>query len=294
MSVKIRLQRHGRTKAPFYHIVVADARSPRDGRFIEKLGTYNPMTVPATIEIDREKAYDWITKGAQPTYTARAILRFKGVLYRKHLMRGVAKGAMTIEQADVLYAKWIDDKEGKINVRKAKQADKRKQQLEAIAGKPQKSQTPKAAKSAERSELAPSVEAPKSFADSVEQTTVESFTAPVVEEVAAPMVEETPVVEATPVVEVVETVTASDDLKQIEGIGPKIAEVLNAAGIMTFAQLADTTAEKIKEILDAAEGNFAAHDPGTWPAQAKMAAEGNWDELKKWQDELDGGKVKED
>jgi small subunit ribosomal protein S16 len=278
MSVKIRLQRHGRTKAPFYHIVVADARSPRDGRFIEKLGTYNPMTVPATIEIDREKAYDWITKGAQPTYTARAILRFKGVLYRKHLMRGVAKGAMTIEQADVLYAKWIDDKEGKISVRKTKEAEKRKEQLAAISGKPQKAQTPKSASRGEKSELAPSFEAPKSFAESVEQTTVESFSAPVVEEVAAPVVE----------------ATTPDDLKKIEGIGPKIAEVLNAAGITTFAQLADATAEKIKEILDAAEGNFAAHDPSTWPAQAKMAAEGNWDGLKKWQDELDGGKPKED
>ncbi|MBK6623318.1 MAG: 30S ribosomal protein S16 [Saprospirales bacterium] len=91
MAVKIRLQRKGRKKTPFYHIVIADARAPRDGRFIEKLGTYNPMTKPATIEIDRDKAYDWLVKGAQPSDTVRAILRFKGVLFRKHLMRGVAK-----------------------------------------------------------------------------------------------------------------------------------------------------------------------------------------------------------
>ena len=99
MAVKMRLQRKGRRKRPFYHIVVADGRSPRDGRFIERLGSYNPMTKPATIEIDREKAFDWLQKGAQPTDTVRAILRFKGVYYRRHLMRGVAKGALTEEQA---------------------------------------------------------------------------------------------------------------------------------------------------------------------------------------------------
>ena len=89
MAVKIRLQRKGRRKRPFYHIVVADARAPRDGRFIEKLGTYNPMTSPATIDLDRDAAFEWLMKGAQPTDTARAILRFKGVLYKKHLDRGV-------------------------------------------------------------------------------------------------------------------------------------------------------------------------------------------------------------
>ena len=94
MSVKIRLQRRGRKKAPFYHIVIADARAPRDGKFIQKIGTYNPMTVPATINLDREEAFDWLMKGAQPTDTARAILRYKGVMYRKHLQRGVSKGAL--------------------------------------------------------------------------------------------------------------------------------------------------------------------------------------------------------
>lgn len=114
MSVKIRLQRKGRKKSPFYHIVIADARSPRDGKFIEKIGTYNPMTKPATIDIDRDKAFDWLEKGAQPTATVRAILRFKGVLYRKHLMRGVKKGAMTLEQAEAKYQAWIESKESKI------------------------------------------------------------------------------------------------------------------------------------------------------------------------------------
>ena len=118
MAVKIRLSRKGRKKAPFYHIVVADSRSPRDGKFIEKLGTYNPMTKPATIEIDRNAAFDWLVKGAQPTDTVKAILRFKGVFYKKHLMRGVTKGAMTIEQADAQWQKWIDDKENKVESRR--------------------------------------------------------------------------------------------------------------------------------------------------------------------------------
>jgi small subunit ribosomal protein S16 len=118
MPVKIRLQRKGRKKRPFYHIVVADARSPRDGRFISKLGTYNPMTKPATIDIDREQAYEWLMKGAQPTDTVRAILRFKGVLYRKHLMRGVEKEALTQEEADTKWQAWIDAKEDKVAARR--------------------------------------------------------------------------------------------------------------------------------------------------------------------------------
>jgi small subunit ribosomal protein S16 len=125
MAVKIRLQRKGRKKSPFYQIVVADSRSPRDGRFIENLGSYNPMTSPATIQIDRDAAYDWLVKGAQPTDTVRAILRFKGVYYRKHLMRGVAKGAMTPEEAMAKYQEWIDLKEAKTAARVEKtKADK--------------------------------------------------------------------------------------------------------------------------------------------------------------------------
>ncbi len=112
--VKMRLQRKGRKKKPFYHIVIADARAKRDGRYIERIGSYNPMTKPATIELDRNKAYEWLLKGAQPTDTVRAILRFKGVLYRKHLMKGVAKGAMTEEQAIAKYNAWIESKDAKV------------------------------------------------------------------------------------------------------------------------------------------------------------------------------------
>lgn len=115
MPVKIRLQRRGRKKRPFYHIVVADSRSPRDGRFIEKIGVYNPMTNPATIDVDRQKALDWMGNGAQPTHTVGAILRYKGVMYMKHLQRGVAKGAFTQEEADKKFAAWIEHKEASVS-----------------------------------------------------------------------------------------------------------------------------------------------------------------------------------
>jgi small subunit ribosomal protein S16 len=113
MAVKIRLQRKGKKKKPFYHIVIADARSPRDGRFIEKIGTYNPLTQPATIELDTDKAFDWLQKGAQPTDTVRAMFRFKGVFYRKHVMRGVAKGAFSEEAGMEKVASYIAAKDAK-------------------------------------------------------------------------------------------------------------------------------------------------------------------------------------
>lgn len=106
MPVKIRLQRFGRKKAPFYHIVIADSRSPRDGRFIEKVGVYNPTTVPATIEIDSDKALNWLQNGAQPTDTVHKILSYKGILYHKHLLRGVTKGVLTQDAATAKWAEW--------------------------------------------------------------------------------------------------------------------------------------------------------------------------------------------
>src|SRR4249920_1140369 len=118
MPVKIRLQRHGSKKRPFYFIVVADARSPRDGKFIQKLGTYNPLTVPATIQIDRQKALDWLHKGAQPTDTVRRILSFKGVLYLKHLLRGVTLGLFDESTAMEKVQKWHSEHEAQVNKRK--------------------------------------------------------------------------------------------------------------------------------------------------------------------------------
>ncbi len=134
MPVKIRLARRGRRKRPFYHIIVADSRAPRDGRFIEKLGTYDPLTKPATIELNRDRAYEWLMNGAQPTDTARAILRFKGVLFRKHLMRGVAKGALTEEEAMAKYEAWIAEKEAKIKKRREATAQEKEAFRAAVSG----------------------------------------------------------------------------------------------------------------------------------------------------------------
>jgi small subunit ribosomal protein S16 len=119
MATKIRLQRHGKKGKPFYYIVVADARAPRDGRFIERIGSYNPNTNPATIDINFEKTLDWVNNGAQPTDTCRAILSYKGVMYKKHLEGGVKKGALTQEQADEKFTAWTEQKDGKITGKKS-------------------------------------------------------------------------------------------------------------------------------------------------------------------------------
>lgn len=113
MPVKIRLARRGRKKAAMYDIVVADSRSPRDGRFIEKLGTYNPLTNPATINFNEDKALEWLLKGAQPTDTAKTMLSHTGVMFRKHLQIGVMKGAVTQEQADARFHEWKNAKDAK-------------------------------------------------------------------------------------------------------------------------------------------------------------------------------------
>ncbi len=114
MPVKIRLQRHGKKGKPFYWIVAADARAKRDGRYLEKLGTYNPNTNPATIDLNVDGSVQWLQNGAQPTDTARAILSYKGVMYKNHLLGGVHKGALTQEQADEKFNAWLAEKEGKV------------------------------------------------------------------------------------------------------------------------------------------------------------------------------------
>ena len=123
MAVKIRLQRHGSKKRPFYFIVVADARAPRDGKFIQKIGTYNPLTVPASIQLDRQRALDWLHKGAQPTDTVRRILSFKGVLYLKHLLRGVKLGLFDEATAMTKFQSWHSEHE--VHVKKRQEADAR-------------------------------------------------------------------------------------------------------------------------------------------------------------------------
>ncbi len=125
MPTKIRLQRHGKKGKPFFHIVVADSRAPRDGRFIERIGSYNPISNPATIDIDVNKATDWVMKGAQPSDTTRAILSYKGILYRVHLNKGVAKGKLTQEQADAKFDLWMQEKSNKIDAKKKRVADEK-------------------------------------------------------------------------------------------------------------------------------------------------------------------------
>ena len=152
MATKIRLQRHGKKGKPFYYIVVADSRAPRDGRFIERIGSYNPNTNPATIDINFDKTLEWVNSGAQPTDTCRAILSYKGVLYRKHLQGGIAKGALTTEQADEKFQAWTDQKDGKITGKKSSlttaKEDARKAALAAEAKKKEDKAAAIAAKNA--------------------------------------------------------------------------------------------------------------------------------------------------
>ena len=131
MSVKIRLQRHGKKGKPFYWIVAADARAKRDGRFLEKLGTYNPNTNPATVNLDVDGAVKWLQNGAQPTDTAKTILSYKGAMLKNHLVGGVRKGALTEEQAEDKFQAWLEEKAGKVaskeeNVARAKSEAKGK------------------------------------------------------------------------------------------------------------------------------------------------------------------------
>jgi len=122
MPVKIRLQRHGRKGKPYYWVVAADARSKRDGRSLEKLGTYNPNTNPATIELDIDAAVKWLQNGAQPTDTARAILSYKGAMLKNHLTGGVRKGALTEEQAEAKFQAWLEEKAAKVSAKESKLA----------------------------------------------------------------------------------------------------------------------------------------------------------------------------
>ena len=184
MPAKIRLQRHGKKGQPFYHIVVADSRSPRDGKFIEKIGTYNPITNPAQISIKFDRALYWYSVGAQPTDTARSLLSKTGVMMKYHLMRGVQKGAMTEEQAEVKFQTWMKEKEAKVanaakateekirgeqktrleaekQINEARAAELAKKKLAEIEAKRAEEAAAKAAEEAEAAaEEAPAEEAP--------------------------------------------------------------------------------------------------------------------------------------
>ena len=180
MSVKIRLQRHGKKGKPFYWVVAADARSKRDGKFLEKIGTYNPNTNPATIDLNLDKAVQWLHNGAQPTDTARAILSYKGALLKHHLDGGIRKGALTQEQADAKLAAWLDEKAGKVDAKKSGLS-----KAEADA----KAKALKAEQEANAKRIAAQAEAAKA------EEVAEEAAAEVTEEVVEAATEETPAVE---------------------------------------------------------------------------------------------------
>ena len=181
MSVKIRLQRHGKKGKPFYWVVAADARSKRDGKFLEKLGTYNPNTNPATIDLNIEKAAQWLHNGAQPTDTARAILSYTGALLKHHLDGGVRKGALTQEQADAKLAAWLEEKAGKVE---AKKSGLSKAEADAKAKALKAEQEANAKRIAAQAEAAKAAEATEEVAEEVTEEVVEAAAeeAPAVEE----------------------------------------------------------------------------------------------------------------
>jgi small subunit ribosomal protein S16 len=160
MAVKMRLQRHGSKKRPFYFIVVADSRSPRDGKFIQKLGSYNPLTIPATIQVDRQKALEWLHKGAQPTDTVRRILSFKGVLYLKHLLRGVSLGLFDEAAAMEKFTKWSSEHDSEFAKRQENHKKARVASRPAFVRKAEPKAVAEKAVASESDEEAPKAETP--------------------------------------------------------------------------------------------------------------------------------------
>jgi small subunit ribosomal protein S16 len=198
MSVKIRLQRHGKKGKPFYWIVAADARAKRDGRYLEKLGTYNPNTNPATVNLDIDGAVKWLQDGAQPTDTAKTILSYKGAMLKNHLVGGVRKGALTEEQAEEKFQAWIDQKAGKVAS---------KEETVAKAKLDVKAKALEAEKAVNEARVAAAIE------EAVEEVAEVAPEAEVAEEVAAEVapeaeVAEEVVAEVAPEAEVAEEVVA--------------------------------------------------------------------------------------
>jgi len=202
MPVRIRLARHGRKSRPFYYIVVADSRAPRDGKFIERIGSYNPITNPATVELDFDKALDWLQKGAQPSDTIRNLLQQKGVMYKNHLLKGVKKGALTEEQAEQKFQEWISEKQKELDgvIQKIKSdIESEEQARHAAESKIRESMAAELAR--KRSELiVADEESVESDGEPAEGTTedqpVATEEAPVADEAPDAPVEEAPVEEA--------------------------------------------------------------------------------------------------
>jgi small subunit ribosomal protein S16 len=253
MSVKIRLARRGRKKQAIYDVVVADARAPRDGRFIEKLGTYNPNTNPASININNERALTWLLNGAQPTDTVKAMLSYRGVMLKKHLQIGVLKGAITQDQADAKFNAWLADKDTKIEGKKDQlataKADARKSALAAETAKNQaRIDAIKAREAAAVAAAAPVVEEVEEAAPAVEEETVAA---------EAPVVEETPVVEAPASEETAPAVEAPVVEAAAEVKAPVAEETAPAVETPVVEAAAEDTTSADAPAADAADGGVA-------------------------------------
>jgi len=272
MSVKIRLARKGRKKQAYYHVVVADSRSPRDGRFIEKIGIYNPLTDPATIDINFEKALGWLQKGAQPTDTCRAILKYKGVMMKKHLLEGVRKGAFDEAEADRRFKEWLKGKEEKIEMKKSGLEkigeELRKKRLEA-------EQVIKEARAAEYAKraaaLAAEAEAAAKAAAAAEAPEVAEVAEEAVTEVseAAADVKETVEEVVAEAAEAVEE-AAADVKETVEEVVTEATETVEEAA----AGAAETVEEKVEEAA-AEETAVKAEDEAPADEVKKETAEEN-------------------
>jgi len=201
MSVKLRLLRKGRKRKPFYYIVAADARAPRDGRFIERVGSYNPNTNPATIDLDLDKSVQWLQNGAQPTDTVRAILSYKGAMYKNHLLKGAAKGAFPVEDVKTKFNAWMEGKSSQIDAKKTQLADaKAAAEAEIFERESKVREEREKAILAKNSPLAEEVEeATAEVTEEATEAVVEEATEEVAEEVTAeteaPLAEEAPAAE---------------------------------------------------------------------------------------------------
>ena len=234
MAVKIRLARGGRKRKPFYHIVVADSRAPRDGRYIDRIGDYNPNTNPATINLDLESAVNWLQKGAQPTDTARAILSYKGAMYKNHLMVGVNKGSITEEQMNERFDAWMNEKTSKVEAKQSGLADaKLKEKAAVMAAEVKRKEAIADKVLAKNSELTEAVE--EEVAETAGET-VEAGAEEVVEAATEEVVEEAPVaevVEEAPAAEVVEEAPAAEVIE--EAPAAEVVEEVPAAEVVEEA-----------------------------------------------------------
>lgn len=271
MSTKIRLQRHGKKAYAYFHIVVADSRAPRDGKKIEKLGIYNPNTNPATIDINFDSAVDWIMKGAQPTDTCRAILSYKGVMYKKHLLGGVAKGAFDEAEAEKRFNAWMADKEGKLQGH----VDEIKKKADAEAAEKLK------AEAARKEAIAAEISAKKSaLAAEIEAAEAAKAAAPVVEPIegeVAEAAEEAPAAEAAP-----EVAEAPAEEAPAAEAAPEVAEAPaeEPAPEAAAEEVAEAPAEEEKKEEAPAEEPVAEAAAEEAPAEEAKAEEGGEEEKK--------------